>query len=47
MWDGNAWGSRGKGEVIGENEALLGLYRDLRSKLQRCMGGDNIDDDDS
>lgn len=47
MWAGNACGLRGKAEVTGENEALPGLYRDLRSNLQRYMGGDNIDVDDS
>lgn len=28
--------------MTGENEALPGLYRDLRSNLQRYMGGDNM-----
>ena len=35
--------------MTGVNEALLGLCRDLRSNEQRCIGGDNVynDDDDS
>lgn len=28
--------------MTGENEALPGLYRDLRSNLQRYTGGDNM-----